>query len=48
MVGLHLRLSAETRGMIGASEFGMMKPSAIFDYHRARTRSSMKLLWSRR
>jgi phosphoglycerate dehydrogenase-like enzyme len=30
VVSLHLRLSSETRGMIGAREFAMMKPSAIF------------------
>jgi D-3-phosphoglycerate dehydrogenase len=29
VVSLHLRLSNETRGMIGEREFGMMKPSAI-------------------
>lgn len=30
VVSLHLRLSAETRGMVGAREFALMKPSAIF------------------
>ncbi len=30
VVSLHLRLSPETRGTIGAKEFAMMKPSAIF------------------
>jgi phosphoglycerate dehydrogenase-like enzyme len=30
VVSAHLRLSAETRGMIGEREFAMMKPSAIF------------------
>lgn len=30
VVSVHLRLSAETRGMIGDREFEMMKPSAIF------------------
>jgi D-3-phosphoglycerate dehydrogenase len=29
VVSLHLRLSNETRGMIGERQFGMMKPSAI-------------------
>jgi phosphoglycerate dehydrogenase-like enzyme len=29
VVSVHLRLSEETRGMIGAGEFGMMKSSAI-------------------
>src|SRR5437660_5201629 len=29
VVSLHLRLSGETRGMIGERELGMMKPSAI-------------------
>jgi phosphoglycerate dehydrogenase-like enzyme len=30
VISLHLRLSDETRGMIGAREFASMKPSAIF------------------
>jgi D-3-phosphoglycerate dehydrogenase len=30
VVSLHLRLSEETRGMVGASQFAMMKPAAIF------------------
>lgn len=30
VVSVHVRLSPETRGMIGAREFSMMKPSAIF------------------
>ena len=30
VVSVHLRLSAETRGMIGEREFAAMKPSAIF------------------
>ena len=30
VVSLHLRLSEQTRGMIGAAEFGRMKPGAIF------------------
>lgn len=30
VVSLHLRLSPETTGMIGARELGLMKPSAIF------------------
>ena len=30
VVSLHLRLSEETRGMVGAREFAMMKRSAIF------------------
>jgi phosphoglycerate dehydrogenase-like enzyme len=29
VISVHLRLSDETRGMIGAREFGLMKPSAI-------------------
>jgi phosphoglycerate dehydrogenase-like enzyme len=29
VISLHLRLSPETRGMIGAREFGLMKPTAI-------------------
>jgi D-3-phosphoglycerate dehydrogenase len=29
VISLHLRLSEETRGMIGAREFALMKPSAI-------------------
>jgi phosphoglycerate dehydrogenase-like enzyme len=29
VISLHLRLSNETRGMIGQREFGIMKPSAI-------------------
>ena len=30
VVSLHLRLSDQTRGMIGRREFGLMKPEAIF------------------
>lgn len=30
VVSVHVRLSPETRGMIGAREFSMMKPTAIF------------------
>ena len=30
VVSMHLRLSEQTRGMIGATQFEMMKPSAIF------------------
>jgi phosphoglycerate dehydrogenase-like enzyme len=30
VVSLHLRLSDRTRGMIGAAQFAMMKPTAIF------------------
>jgi phosphoglycerate dehydrogenase-like enzyme len=30
VVSVHLRLSADTRGMIGEREFAMMKPSTIF------------------
>lgn len=30
VVSLHLRLSNQTRGMIGAREFDLMKPSALF------------------
>jgi phosphoglycerate dehydrogenase-like enzyme len=29
-VSLHLRLSPDTTGFLGAREFGLMKPSAIF------------------
>ena len=30
VVSIHLKLSARTRGLIGAAEFALMKPSAIF------------------
>jgi D-3-phosphoglycerate dehydrogenase len=30
VVSLHLRLSPETKGFLGAREFGLMKPTAIF------------------
>jgi D-3-phosphoglycerate dehydrogenase len=30
VISIHLKLSARTRGLIGAAEFALMKPSAIF------------------
>ena len=42
VVSLHLRLSPDTTGFVGAREFGLMKPTAIFSSTRRAARSPTK------